>query len=433
VISRAETAQFQDYSKIGSGTNGEETGDDSEDEFVDAPEDMDQGDFQKSTAQASQTSDEWASGKGLSGKSEAERSSSMEEDEQDLVDEQEESEEVEDESPKSRKTNGKSAQRQEPKDDQHEHLDALKLRKKQKVQKSKPEPETISIASNTEDEGSDDDTEIESKNHDAHVEDGDEKMSGVDDDTHEQEIQVISDDESQPDEPVEDLFGDTFGAGKGKGKAKDSIENDSGSSFSGGPGKRYVSGTHKTTVIDSNSDDDRSSNPPTSTPPVPSNSRPAPPPPPRRRPDVKRDLSNILVRHEKFHTRAQLLIPRLPNHETLDWTRRYWIAVLIEGKRPKTNNTEKDFVWMKGNRFTTVATVFHSYAVAVMADPEDLALLLGFESVEMTDQMQELDYFNDRLVVFRALKVTGNEKEAAGMSLVPNIVPASEVINLDLD
>jgi hypothetical protein len=203
-------------------------------------------------------------------------------------------------------------------------------------------------------------------------------------------------------------------------------DEDANSAFSSGLSKKFVSGVHKTTIRNGSSDRH------TSTPPATTNtSRPAPPP--RRRPDVCRDIATDLVRHEKVHHRVQLLIPRLPNYENFDWTRRYWIAVLIEGKKIRNTTTEKDFVWMKGNRVTTVATVFHSYALAVMADPEDLALVLGSEGVEMTDQMEELDYFNDRLVVFRAVRVEGNEEEAEGRSLVPGVVPESELITLDLD
>ena len=138
-------------------------------------------------------------------------------------------------------------------------------------------------------------------------------------------------------------------------------------------------------------------------------------------------VSRHLTMHYRLHIRAMELIPRLKEHHTLDWPRRYWIAVLLEGKKPKNANSEKDFIWMKGNKFSTVSTIWHKYQTTTMADPDDLVLMLGREHVEFKDEAQHLDYFADRLLVFRALKK--NSPEAVGKSLVEGVI--KEVIDLE--
>ncbi|EME42329.1 hypothetical protein DOTSEDRAFT_73226, partial [Dothistroma septosporum NZE10] len=119
-------------------------------------------------------------------------------------------------------------------------------------------------------------------------------------------------------------------------------------------------------------------------------------------PDVDRDLSPFLRAHFRFHTRVYDLVPRVPNWEDLDWNRRYWIAVLLEGKKAKTANSERDFVWMKGNRFSTVRTVTEKFLQTTLGDRSSV-LMMGHELVQPQDTMEELDYFGDRLCVFRVL------------------------------
>ena len=74
-----------------------------------------------------------------------------------------------------------------------------------------------------------------------------------------------------------------------------------------------------------------------------------------RPPNAQKDLSWNLRRLKKFYFRAKELIPRLPLAE-----HRYWIGVLNVGKNPDNFKCEKDFIWMKGNRKTTVETVSQS-------------------------------------------------------------------------
>lgn len=135
--------------------------------------------------------------------------------------------------------------------------------------------------------------------------------------------------------------------------------------------------------------------------------------------DIHRDRAYYLNAHWKFHDRVMNYVPRLPNDSSFDWDRRYWIAVLIEGKQPRNVNSEKDFIWMKGNRYSTVCTVFHMYANTVLSDKEDLVLLLGVEKPEMSVQMQSLDYFSDRLIVMKAVKKS--HPHAKGLSMIGEI------------
>lgn len=146
-------------------------------------------------------------------------------------------------------------------------------------------------------------------------------------------------------------------------------------------------------------------------------------------PDYDRDLSDHLRKHFRFHSKVYDLVPRVPHWEDLDWNRRYWIAVLLEGKKPKNANSERDFVWMKGNRFSTVRTVWEKYVQTTLADRSGV-LVMGYEQVEMGDRMEELDYFGDRLCVFRVLQ-PGHPDLGRAKSLVEGLV--LEVIEIDLD
>lgn len=69
-------------------------------------------------------------------------------------------------------------------------------------------------------------------------------------------------------------------------------------------------------------------------------------------PNPIKDRSWALRRLTRFHDRAKDLIPRLPLP-----AHRYWIGVLHMGKNPDIFKVEKDFLWLKGNRFSTVQTV----------------------------------------------------------------------------
>lgn len=58
---------------------------------------------------------------------------------------------------------------------------------------------------------------------------------------------------------------------------------------------------------------------------------------------------------------------------------------------------------------------------------------MGYEIVKPEDQMRELDYFGDRLCVFRVLPM-GHPDLEREQSLVPGIIPPiPEVIELDDD
>lgn len=419
-ISRAETAQFQDYSKDMDWTgDAVQDVDDSDEEFLDAQENFIQGGAQESAASIIETATGHLNDRNADVKNRAGNSP---------LREMMEIEEI-DEAPEARwsQENG-TAEVEEIKQEmsgENKIVESAQPMLQLTKNTHNVKPETISFACDSSDESEDGDADTKSNCESSNAEN--ETKNDHAQKTGEPQAPISIED----DEPFEDMFAATFGNNKEKSQTQSSIEEeDSVTSFSGAPGKKNcTSGVHATTIRHGSCG--RHISTPPSTPPPTVSSRPVPPP--RRRPDITRDLSHNLVRHEKFHTRAQLLIPRLPNHENFNWTRRYWIAVLIEGKRITKSTSEKDFVWMKGNRFSTVATVFHSYALAVMANPDDLALVLGSERVEMTDQMQELDYFNDRLVVFKAVKIGGNEMEVEGRSLVQGVVPESATITLDFD
>ncbi|KAI6892292.1 hypothetical protein KC334_g13483, partial [Hortaea werneckii] len=94
--------------------------------------------------------------------------------------------------------------------------------------------------------------------------------------------------------------------------------------------------------------------------------------------------------HRKLHERAKACKPQLKLAE-----HRYLIAVASPERDASRCKDEKHFVWMKGNRMTTVETVWHEYRTAALI--ETFVLLLGnVEKVDFADQVQNLDYFNDK-------------------------------------
>ncbi|KAI6801071.1 hypothetical protein KC332_g16152 [Hortaea werneckii] len=127
--------------------------------------------------------------------------------------------------------------------------------------------------------------------------------------------------------------------------------------------------------------------------------------------------------HRKLHERAKACKPQLKLAE-----HRYLIAVASPERDAAKCKDEKHFVWMKGNRMTTVQTVWHEYRTAALI--ENFVLLLGnVERVSFADQVQDLDYFNDKLILFRA--VDPRHPEAKGRSIDEGIVPSGEVIELE--
>ncbi|KAI7303349.1 hypothetical protein KC315_g15731 [Hortaea werneckii] len=127
--------------------------------------------------------------------------------------------------------------------------------------------------------------------------------------------------------------------------------------------------------------------------------------------------------HRKLHERAKACKPQLKLAE-----HRYLIAVASPERDASRCKDEKHFVWMKGNRMTTVETVWHEYRTAALI--ETFVLLLGnVEKVDFADQVQNLDYFNDKLILFRA--VDPRDPEAKGRRIDEGIVPTGEVIELE--
>ncbi|KAK5725503.1 hypothetical protein LTR15_003691 [Elasticomyces elasticus] len=171
-----------------------------------------------------------------------------------------------------------------------------------------------------------------------------------------------------------------------------------------------------------------------STPPPPStitspsrnNPKPTPPALTQKKPeeaDFVKDLRRSLTQQRKLHDKAKLFTPRLP----LD-AHRYWVCVLHEGRKVSTITSEKHFTWMKANRFTTIATIWHTHATTTLSN--GFVLLLGHERVDFKDCLGELDYFNEKFVCLRA--VGEGSEQAKGKELGEGCPPeVNEVIELD--
>lgn len=145
-------------------------------------------------------------------------------------------------------------------------------------------------------------------------------------------------------------------------------------------------------------------------------------------PVAPRDVAPELTRYEKLHHTALALVSRLPNYQTFPWTRRYWIAVCLHttpSGKPLKKLSEKDFMWMKGHKDSTVSTVWHSYQMRTLCG-EDLVLVCRGEICDLEMRAEELDWFGQRLVVFRAMEGEAAEKQremggklGSGIGIVP--------------
>jgi hypothetical protein len=113
-------------------------------------------------------------------------------------------------------------------------------------------------------------------------------------------------------------------------------------------------------------------------------------------PDDLRDIAKPFLREKRWHDKIAHLHPGVPLA-----SHRYWIGVLNVGQDPKTASKETHFTWMKGNRLTTVETVRNIYAATTMHEG---AFMVGGERPEDHDRMEELDLFNDKVVLFKIVE-----------------------------
>lgn len=145
--------------------------------------------------------------------------------------------------------------------------------------------------------------------------------------------------------------------------------------------------------------------------------RPTAPAPPNGPKEInpEKDMTWPLRTHKRLHDKAVQLIPRLELAP-----QRYWIGVLNIDKKPQHAKEEKHFTWMKGNRVITVETIWHSYQTARMTDGFVL-LLGGVDRVDFKTKCEELDYFNDKKIIFQAVYET--DPIAKGRELSEGCIP----------
>lgn len=139
-------------------------------------------------------------------------------------------------------------------------------------------------------------------------------------------------------------------------------------------------------------------------------------------PDDLRDVAKPFQREKRWHEKVAHLHPRvsLASH-------RYWIGVLNPGHKPRNACKEEHFTWMKGNRLTTVETVSKVYAATTMLEG---VFMMGGERPEIQDRMEELDLFNDKVVMFQV--VDEGTPASVGRLITEGLVTKEvEVIELD--
>ncbi|THW11761.1 hypothetical protein D6D24_06999 [Aureobasidium pullulans] len=110
---------------------------------------------------------------------------------------------------------------------------------------------------------------------------------------------------------------------------------------------------------------------------------------------LKTIKTKVMNKEDKeLHQKATKLIPHhLPPS-------RYWTAILHHSVAPNKAKVEKDFIWMKGSRFNTVETIYNKYKEVTTEDRHQI--LFCNEPAEFDDALEELDIFDNKLVVFRA-------------------------------
>ena len=137
-------------------------------------------------------------------------------------------------------------------------------------------------------------------------------------------------------------------------------------------------------------------------------------------PDDLRDVSKAYLREKRWHEKVAHLHPSfaLAAH-------RYWIGVLNPGLVARTACKEMHFTWMKGNRFTTVETVRRVYATVTMKEG---VLVMGGERPNDEDRVDELDLFNDKIVLFTI--VDEGTQGSVGRKITDGLV-TNELVEVD--
>lgn len=139
-------------------------------------------------------------------------------------------------------------------------------------------------------------------------------------------------------------------------------------------------------------------------------------------PDDLRDVAKPFLKEKRWHDKVAHLHPSIPLA-----SHRYWIGVLNLGQDPRTATKETHFTWMKGNRLTTVETVRNVYAATTMMEG---AFMMGGERPEDKNRMEELDLFNDKVVLFKIAE-EGTPASVGRLITEGLVTKETEVIELD--
>lgn len=191
--------------------------------------------------------------------------------------------------------------------------------------------------------------------------------------------------EEQPAEGVDgdedDLFQQTFGKSAPKNDdsdedADDDDENNDKPRPAQAPTAPAADFDHKLFIATLSSNKTPNT---TTTAPAPATTKPKSTPKPPTSgllpPTLPTHLAHNLRKQHSFHHTALNFLPRLPLA-----AHRYWIGVLKLGVPPRATQSEKNFIWMKGNRKTTVETVWRAFCLACAVESaEGVVLLVGFE------------------------------------------------------
>lgn len=139
-------------------------------------------------------------------------------------------------------------------------------------------------------------------------------------------------------------------------------------------------------------------------------------------PDDLRDVAKPVLREQRWHNKVANLHPNvaLAPH-------RYWVGVLNPTQNPRTASKEEHFTWMKGNRLTTVETVSRVYAATTMCEG---VFMMGGERPENEVRMEELDLFNDKVVLFKVAE-EGTPASVGRLITEGLVTKETELIELD--
>ncbi|OCL10223.1 hypothetical protein AOQ84DRAFT_387654 [Glonium stellatum] len=106
--------------------------------------------------------------------------------------------------------------------------------------------------------------------------------------------------------------------------------------------------------------------------------------------------------HQEFHNLARRLKP-----DQQISAKRYWVGILHHDISPDDVSSEADFLWIKAHSRITVQTIEDQY---IQRYPSiEIVLKFAYYIPPKSATLPDLDYWNDKIIIFRAVELTSPE------------------------